>query len=83
MSTSVVRLDGSRFDWTDPISAKDLSVQEIYTVAHVAHMLGINVGTAYQLLRNGTIPAKRLGRRWVIPRKRFHEWLDGLEQAEV
>jgi len=73
---SVTLLDGSRFDPADPISVKDLPGLEIYTVSDVARMLSINVGTAYRLLRNGTIPAKRLGRRWVIPRKRFHEWLE-------
>jgi excisionase family DNA binding protein len=76
-------LEGKCFDPADPISVKDLPGPEIYTVAHVAHMLGINVGTVYQLLRDGAIPAKRLGRRWVIPRKRFHEWLDGLEQERA
>jgi hypothetical protein len=28
------------------------------------------------LVRDGTIPALRLGNRWVIPRARFHAWLD-------
>lgn len=83
MRTNVVLLAGTHFDPDEPISVKDLPGSEIYTVMDVAHMLNINVGTVYQLLRNGAIPAKRLGRRWVIPRKRFHGWLDGLEQEEV
>jgi excisionase family DNA binding protein len=83
MSAKVMLLDEARFDPADPISVKDLPGLEIYTVAHVARMLSINVGTVYQLLHEGAIPAKRLGRRWVIPRKRFHEWLDGLEQERA
>ncbi|MGH4012089.1 MAG: helix-turn-helix domain-containing protein [Pseudonocardiaceae bacterium] len=83
MRTNVMLRDGNHFDPVEPISVKDLPDSEIYTARGVASMLSINVGTMYQLLRNGVIPAKRLGRRWVIPRKRFHEWLDGLEQEEV
>lgn len=49
----------------------------VYTVKEVAHLLALNLGNTYELIRNGTIPAQRLGRRWVIPRGRFHAWLDG------
>ena len=83
MSTDVMLLDGPLLKPVDPISVSDLPDQEIYTVTQVARMLSINVGTVYQLLRNGVIPARKLGRRWVISRKRFHKWLDGLEQEEV
>jgi excisionase family DNA binding protein len=34
-------------------------------------------GVAYESVRNGEIPATRVGRRWLVPRKRFHAWLDG------
>ena len=83
MSTSVALLDGSRFDPADPISVSDLPGTEIYTVAQVARMLNMNVGSVYQLLRDGVIPAKRLGRRWIVPRRRFHQWLDELSNEEV
>ncbi|MGH3828236.1 MAG: helix-turn-helix domain-containing protein [Pseudonocardiaceae bacterium] len=83
MSTNIALLDGSRFDPDDPISVSDLPGREIYTVAQVARMLNMNLGTVYHLLREGVIPAKRLGRRWVIPRKRFHRWLDGLSNGEA
>lgn len=49
-----------------------------YTVMEVAHLLNLSRGLTYQYLRAGLIPAIRIGRRWLIPRKRFHEWLDGL-----
>jgi hypothetical protein len=32
---------------------------------------------AYESVRTGEIPATRVGRRWLIPRRRFHAWLDG------
>jgi excisionase family DNA binding protein len=48
-----------------------------YSVEEVAALLGIARGVAYECVRNGSIPATRVGRRWLVPRKRFHAWLDG------
>ncbi len=50
----------------------------VYTVKEVAGMLSLSLGGTYELVRDGTIPALKLGGRWVIPQKRFHAWLDGL-----
>ncbi len=52
-------------------------VRAVYTVKEVAAMLSLSVSSAYTLVRAGQIPAERLGRRWVVPRSRFHAWLDG------
>lgn len=52
-----------------------------YTVDEVAALLGIGRCVAYQYVRTGVIPAERVGRRWLIPRRRFHAWLDGAEQV--
>jgi excisionase family DNA binding protein len=82
VNANVIQLDVSRIDTSDPIPIGDLPGPEIYTVPQVARMLNLNLGTIYQLLRNGVIPAKRLGRRWVISRKRFHQWLDDRGQEE-
>ncbi|WP_439427776.1 helix-turn-helix domain-containing protein [Micromonospora sp. LA-10] len=51
-----------------------------YTVREVAKLLGISLGSTYALVRDGTIPATRLGGRWLIPRTRFHAWLDGVTE---
>ena len=48
-----------------------------YSVDEVAELLGIGRSVAYECVRNGSIPATRVGRRWLVPRKRFHAWLDG------
>ncbi|MFY1685976.1 helix-turn-helix domain-containing protein [Micromonospora sp. WMMD730] len=48
----------------------------VYTVKEVAHMLSLNLGGTYALIRSGDIPAIKLGGRWAIPRRRFHEWLE-------
>ena len=47
-----------------------------YTVTEVATLLGISRANSYVLLKSGEIPARRLGSRWIIPRHRFHDWLD-------
>ncbi|MBN9096863.1 MAG: helix-turn-helix domain-containing protein [Pseudonocardia sp.] len=52
-----------------------------YTVDEVAYLLNISRGAAYQHVRDGVIPAERMGRSWRIPRKRFHAWLDGRAAA--
>jgi excisionase family DNA binding protein len=54
----------------------------VYTVPEVAQLLSVSRGSAYALVRNGTIPAQRLGCRWVISRARFHAWLDGLREED-
>ena len=54
-----------------------------YSVDEVAELLGIARGVAYECVRNGSIPATRVGRRWLVPRKRFHAWLDGTETAST
>ena len=53
-----------------------------YTVDEVAALLGVARGVAYEGVRNGSIPATRVGRRWLIPRRRFHAWLDGSDAAD-
>ncbi|NKQ53311.1 helix-turn-helix domain-containing protein [Amycolatopsis sp. K13G38] len=58
-----------------------MSQKVTYTVDEAAELLGINRGVAYQQVREGHIPAVRLGKRWLIPRDRFHAWLDGGEGA--
>jgi len=48
-----------------------------YSVEDVAAMLGIARGKAYEHVRAGDIPSIRMGRRLLVPRARFHAWLDG------
>lgn len=79
MST-VIRFPGSE-DVDDAVSLGDLPQVEIYTVPQTATLLGISAGLAYELVRAGEIPAKRLGRRWIVPRDRFHSWLNDLPKG--
>ncbi|MGB6161479.1 MAG: helix-turn-helix domain-containing protein [Pseudonocardiaceae bacterium] len=81
MNTNVIPLDVACFDPDDPISLNDLPRVETYTVPEVAARLGIGRCMAYDLVRQGIIPAKRLGRRWIVPRARFTSWLNEQSQG--
>jgi excisionase family DNA binding protein len=51
---------------------------QTYTPAQVAELLGISLSGVYNHLRAGTIPSRRIGARWLIPRRQLHAWLDGV-----
>lgn len=42
----------------------------------VAQILNIGLNRLYEHLKNGDIPARRIGRRWRISTIKFFEWLD-------
>ena len=65
----------------DPVSLNDFTRTDIYTVPQAAARLGISTGLAYELVRADHIPAKRLGRRWVVPRQLFHTWLNEIPKG--
>jgi excisionase family DNA binding protein len=45
----------------------DLGGKATCSVPEAGAILGIGRGLAYQAVRDGTIPALRIGRRWVVP----------------
>jgi excisionase family DNA binding protein len=47
------------------------------SVDEVAKELGLSRNTAFSRVRDGTIPAVKCGRRWLIPRKRLQDYLNG------
>ena len=49
-----------------------------YTVPEVAHILRMSSGNVYTLVKLDKIPNVKIGRRYVIPRKLFEEWLLGV-----
>jgi excisionase family DNA binding protein len=65
-----------------PSQFRRRATPEVYTVKEVAGLLGLSLGGAYALVTDGTIPAKKLGGRWVISKKRFHAWLEDDDQAD-
>ncbi len=49
----------------------------VYSIQEAANLLGISRSYAYELVRNGTIPALELGKKRVIPKEKFIEWING------
>ena len=49
----------------------------VYSIQEVADLLGISRSNAYELVRNGTIPALQLGKKRVIPKEKFIMWING------
>jgi excisionase family DNA binding protein len=66
----------------DRFRPKSIRERLVYTVQEVADMLGLALSGTYTLIREGTIPAIRMGGRWAVPKDRFHNWLNGLEDDE-
>lgn len=52
-----------------------------YSVEEVAKLLGIARNNAYERVRAGDIPSIRMGKRLLVPRERFHTWLNGTEST--
>ena len=59
-----------------PADAVQSAEHGVYTVKEVSRYLRLSLGGTYALIRTGEIPAKKLGGRWVIPKRRFAAWLD-------
>jgi excisionase family DNA binding protein len=53
----------------------DSNRRQALTVPEAAEILGISRGLAYELVSRGDIPALRLGRRLVVPRKAIEAML--------
>ena len=49
----------------------------VYSIQEVADLLGLSRSYVYELVRNGTIPNRQLGRKRVTPKEKFVEWLNG------
>lgn len=53
-----------------------VQARDVMTVRELAEYLSLSRNTTYEYLNNGTIPGTRIGRRWVISRRRITAWLD-------
>lgn len=51
--------------------------QEVLSIPEAARRLGICAQSAYVAAARGEIPAKKIGRRWVVPAAAFEQWLGG------
>ncbi|WP_302326120.1 helix-turn-helix domain-containing protein [Enterocloster lavalensis] len=48
----------------------------VYSVVQAAEVLGVSKSFMYKLARNKAIPVIRLGKRLVIPKNKFHEFIN-------
>ena len=47
-----------------------------YTPHDIMALTGLSKGTVYSALRLGIIPHFRIGKSYIIPKSRFHRWLE-------
>lgn len=47
----------------------------VLQIPEVARRLGVHPQSAYAAAARGEIPARRIGRRWVVPAAAFERWL--------
>jgi excisionase family DNA binding protein len=54
---------------------------KVYSTQVVADILGVSKEHIHRQIRAGLMPHKRVGRRVVIPRKLFEDWLNQGEEV--
>ena len=54
----------------------------VYSIQEAAELLGISKSYAYELVRRGTIPSLELGKKRVIPKEKFKNWINGEKELE-
>ena len=56
----------------------------VYSIQEVADLLGISKSYAYELVRKGIIPTLVLGRKKVISKEKFNQWINrNVEEKEL
>ena len=48
-----------------------------YDVAQAAKVLGISRNLAYDMVKDGTLPVVKLGKRLLVPKKALEQMLEG------
>jgi len=56
---------------------------EVLTTADVAQILRLSVKTVGDMIRNGELPAMRIGGVWRIRRESLDEWMKKQEQCRL
>lgn len=72
-------MSGGRRVEADPVRDETLTLRP----AEAAQLLGIGRNAVFDLCRAGVIPHMRLGRRILIPRRLFEEWLERSAQPSA
>jgi excisionase family DNA binding protein len=58
------------------IERKFADLPDVLTVEEAAPLLRCGTKLVYEMIRAGELPAKRLGRRVVVPKARLVRWLE-------
>ena len=77
----IKQLTGAASDEADPGTPRP--APQTLTVEQAARRLGISRSTAYECVRNGSLPSLRFRRRIVIPAVIIDRLLDGMNGAEL
>ena len=56
---------------------------EVLTTADVAKILRLSVKTVGEMIRNGELPAMRVGGVWRVRRESLEEWMSKREQSHI
>jgi len=56
--------------------------KDVLTVREVAQRLEIGLASAYAIVKDGTVPSKKIGRKYLIPRIQFERWLQEEEHKD-
>lgn len=49
----------------------------------VAELLDVSKDTVYDLIHSGRLPAIKIGRRFVVPKRSLEEWIDKQAKAAL
>ncbi len=56
--------------------------RSLLRVGELAGLLHVSAGTVYRLVREGKLPAVRVGAQWRFRREDCEGWLDGRRRAQ-
>ena len=49
---------------------------KFYTIEEITYFFGIHRSSIYRWIKDGTMPARKVGSVWRIPREEFEDWMD-------
>ena len=53
-----------------------VTLPDVCRVEHLAEPFGLTPGAVRKLLRQGRLPGRRVGRRWLVSRRALLRWLE-------
>ena len=58
-----------------------MSEKLLLNVTDIQYQLGLSRGRVYELMKDGTIPSVKIGKRRLVPVKALKEYVDGLDTS--